>query len=197
MFFLQNTKTRTLVLISLFAALTAVGAFIKIPTPVVPFTLQFFFCAFSGLLLGAKSAFYSQILYIFIGLAGLPVFTGGGGLMYIFQPTFGYLIGFALCAYLIGHFTDRAEKFHFLTLFAVIVLGLMIVYVFGVLHLYLILNYYLDKDVSLLQSLWIGFLPYITFDVLQSAVIAYIARRVLPLLRKSGYVQEPRPVAHH
>lgn len=194
---MQNTKTRTLVLISLFAALTAVGAFIKIPTPVVPFTLQFFFCAFSGLLLGAKAAFYSQILYIFIGLAGLPVFTGGGGLMYIFQPTFGYLIGFAFCAYIIGRFTDQAEKFHFLTLFAVIVLGLMIVYVFGVLHLYLILNYYLDKDVSLLQSLWIGFLPYITFDVLQSAVIAYIARRVLPLLRKSGYIQEPRPVTHH
>lgn len=189
---MQNTKLRTMVLISLFAALTAVGAFIKIPTPVVPFTLQFFFCSFAGLLLGGKNAFYSQLLYIFIGLVGLPVFTGGGGPMYIFQPTFGYLVGFAFCALFIGRFADKTEKLRFGTLFGSIVAGLMIVYLFGVAHLYAVLNFYLDKDVSLWNSILIGFLPYITFDVIQSAIIAYLALRILPILRKSGYAPVPQ-----
>ena len=72
-------KTKDLVLIALFAALTAAGGFINIPTPFVPFSLQFLFCAYAGVLLGAKRALLSQLLYLAIGLAGLPVFTKGGG----------------------------------------------------------------------------------------------------------------------
>ena len=112
--------------------------------------------------------------------------------MYIFQPTFGYLVGFAFCALFIGRFADKTEKLRFGTLFGSIVAGLMIVYLFGVAHLYAVLNFYLDKDVSLWNSILIGFLPYITFDVIQSAIIAYLALRILPILRKSGYAPVPQ-----
>lgn len=106
----MKIKTRDMILISMFAALTAIGAFIKIPTPIVPFTLQYLFCAYSGVLLGAKHGLYSQLLYVGIGLMGIPIFANGGGPTYIFQPTFGYLLGFILCAYVIGKSTEKLKK---------------------------------------------------------------------------------------
>ena len=69
-----KTTVRDSIFIALFAALTAVGAFIKIPTPIVPFTLQFLFCTYAGLLLGARNGLYSQLLYMFIGLIGIDVY---------------------------------------------------------------------------------------------------------------------------
>ena len=75
-------KTREMILIALFAALTSIGAFIKIPTPIVPLTLQYLFCAYSGILLGSWTLFAT--LYLVIGLMGF-CFTQGGGLTYIFS----------------------------------------------------------------------------------------------------------------
>ncbi len=96
--------------ISLFAALTAVGAFIKVPFYPVPFTLQFLFCAYAGMLLGARKGLYSQLLYVGIGLIGVPVFANGGGLSYVFQPTFGFLIGFIIAAFVMGLFIGKNPK---------------------------------------------------------------------------------------
>lgn len=182
-----KTNVRDMILISLFAALTAIGAFIRVPTP-IPFTLQFLFCSYAGLLLGARNGFYSQALYICIGLIGIPVFTNGGGPAYVLQPTFGYLIGFAVCAYIIGRFVDRADQIRFWPMFAVILTGLMVVYVFGVAHLYLIVNLYMHKEMTALAALAAGFLPYVAFDVAQGAAIALSAVRIIPILKRSGYL---------
>ena len=72
-------RTKNLMYCSLFTALIAVGAFIKIPIPVVPFTLQFFFTTLAGLLLGSKMGAVSVIAYMVLGLVGLPIFSEGGG----------------------------------------------------------------------------------------------------------------------
>lgn len=69
----QHDMTRNMVLAALFAALTAIGAFLQIPTGTVPITLQFLFTALAGLLLGWKWGAISQLLYVGIGLLGLPV----------------------------------------------------------------------------------------------------------------------------
>lgn len=87
-------RTVDLILCALFAALIAVGAFIKIPIPGVPFTLQVLFTTLAGLLLGSRMGAVSVAIYIILGLAGVPIFTGGGGIGYVVYPTFGYLIGF-------------------------------------------------------------------------------------------------------
>lgn len=181
---------REMTLISLFAALTAIGAFVKIPTPVVPFTLQFLFCTYAGLLLGAKLGLYSQFLYLFIGLIGIPIFTNGGGITYLLQPTFGFLIGFALCSYIVGKTVDCSGKIKFWTIFVMILVGLAVVYLFGVSYLYLIVNFYLHKEMTWMTALAVGFIPYIVFDVLQSVVIALSAVRIIPLLRASGYLKK-------
>ena len=91
------SKTKTLIYCSLFTALIAAGAFIKIPVPVVPFTLQYLFTMLAGLLLGSKRGTISVVAYMLLGLAGLPIFSEGGGLWYVFKPSFGYKIGRASC----------------------------------------------------------------------------------------------------
>ena len=94
----QQTKTKRLILMSIFTALIAIGAFIKVPVPVVPFTLQFLFTTLAGLLLGSSLGSACVLAYILLGLLGLPIFAAGGGPGYIFNPSFGYLIGFWLGA---------------------------------------------------------------------------------------------------
>ena len=92
---MRNSKLRNQILCAIFTALIAIGAFIRIPVPVVPFTLQFLFTTLAGVLLGSRLGATSVILYIVLGLLGVPVFAEGGGPGYILKPSFGYLPGFA------------------------------------------------------------------------------------------------------
>jgi len=181
-------KTRDMILIAMFAALTAIGAFMRIETPIVPFTLQFVFCAYSGVLLGSKKGALSQILYVCIGLVGFPIFTKGGGLSYIFQPTFGYLIGFIACSFVIGKLTENKEKITFLNIFIPVISGLMVVYALGVPYLYMIVNVYFGKTMPVAAAIGAGFTPYIIPDLILSALVALTALKVVPILKKADLV---------
>lgn len=64
----------------------------------------------AGFLLGAKLATVSVIVYLSIGLVGVPVFSAGGGPAYIFRPGFGFLLGFVLAAFVIGTITEKVGK---------------------------------------------------------------------------------------
>ena len=85
------------------AALTALtaGAHLSLPLPYIPFTLQLFAVFGVGLTLGASRGLYALMLYLAAGFAGLPVFSAGGGPLYLLQPSCGYLFGFAAAAYLL------------------------------------------------------------------------------------------------
>lgn len=103
-------KTKGVIYCGLFTALIAVGAFIKIPIPVVPFTLQYLFTMLAGLLLGSRLGTVSVLSYMLLGLAGLPIFSEGGGLWYVFKPSFGYIIGFAVGTFVTGWIAEHMEK---------------------------------------------------------------------------------------
>lgn len=179
-------KARDLILVAMFAALTAIGAFIKIPIPYVPFTLQFLFCAFAGMILGARLGALSQIVYVGMGLLGLPVFTEGGGIGYIFKPTFGYLIGFIAAAYVIGKLTERIKELTILKSFLIILSGLFFVYLFGVLYLYAIYNLYLGKSMSLYMAIFYGFIVCFLGDIVLSFVTAVASVKIIKVTRKIG-----------
>ena len=87
---IMKLKTKELTTCALFAALIAVGAFIKIDIPLpmytMHFTLQWFFVLMAGFLLGSTLATLSIIVYLCIGPVGVPVFAAGGGPTYIFRP---------------------------------------------------------------------------------------------------------------
>ena len=106
----MSQKTKMLARAALLAALTAVGAFIKIPLGYSSITLQFFFTAMAGCLLGPYWGAASQGVYVLLGLVGLPIFTLGGGFGYVFQPTFGFLLGLIPSALVIGLITRKSRR---------------------------------------------------------------------------------------
>lgn len=184
---IQNSqlRTRSYVLASLFAALTAAGAFIKIPFPIVPFTLQTFFVVLSGTLLGPVFGSLSQLLYLVIGLLGIPVFANGGGLGYIFQPTFGYLLSYPIAAGVIGLLLRRKKKET--TIFktaAAIFVGMIIIYTIGVTGLYLNLNYIIAKPTSFSTALWTGCILFIPSTIVKSVVATALTQKLSGSLLK-------------
>lgn len=184
----MNLKTRDLVLISIFSALTAIGAFIRIPLPIVPFTLQYFFCALGAILLGARRGFLAQLIYVGIGLIGVPVFTKGGGPQYILQPTFGYLIGFIVAAYIIGKITGNIKNLKMMNIFVACIVGLGVIYLLGCVHMYIIYNFYLDQIMSVWTAVKLGLITCLPSDLLLTLIISIVGIRVIPLLRRLEYI---------
>ena len=133
-----------MILVTLFAALIAVGAFIRIPVPFVPFTMQTFFIVLSGMLLGRKLGAASAALYVLIGLIGIPVFTQGGGIGYVLKPSFGYLIGFVVGAFITGAIARKVPQPSFWRLMVAALVGLLAVYVIGTTYFYFLSNYYIE-----------------------------------------------------
>ena len=146
-----NNRNKVIIVISFFTALTAIGAYIKIPLPHIPITLQTFFVLMSGNLLGFKFGTISQILYLILGLIGIPIFAYGGGPGYIFQPTFGYLLGYPLCAFTIGMllklFSSHSERIStskkklFIIFLLSDFIGILVIFIFGLVYLYINLKF--------------------------------------------------------
>ena len=164
--------TRKLVRTALFAALTAVGAFLKIPLGPSAITLQFFFTAMAGCLLGSGCGALSQLIYVLLGLLGLPIFTAGGGFSYVLHPTFGFLLGLIPSALVIGLITRKSR--HPLRIILACVAGLATLYAVGLPYMGLILNVYLGKGWSLGRLLRDGMLLFLPGDALKIAVAAIL-----------------------
>lgn len=172
-------NTRTLTRTALFAALTAAGAFIRIPLGYSSITLQFFFTAMAGCLLGPVWGPVSQTVYVALGLIGLPIFTQGGGLTYLLQPTCGFLIGLIPAAWVIGLLTAHRPPHPVRTALACLA-GLAVLYAVGLPYMAVILNQYTGKAMDFSAILWAGMLPFLPGDMLKIAVTAALA----PLLQK-------------
>lgn len=183
---MRAEKTKNMILASLFVALIAIGAFIKVPVPVVPFTLQFLFTMLAGLLLGARWGFFSVAMYICIGLIGFPVFAQGGGISYVFQPSFGYLIGFAVGAYVTGQIANKEEKPGYLRLLLANFSGLALVYLFGMIYYYLIMSLYLKAPIGLWPLFLYGFVLAVPGDIFLCILGAVLGKRLIPLMKEGG-----------
>lgn len=179
-------KAKSLVLVAMFAALTAIGAFIKVPIPVVPFTLQIVVVFLAASLLGSKRALYSQLVYIAVGLAGVPVFNEGGGLAYIFKPSFGYLIGFALAAYVMGAFLERKASPTRKDFITANLVGLVCIYGVALPYLYYALNFWLGMDTSWIGILAIGFSGGALIDVGLAIITGLFAMRLHQAFKAAG-----------
>lgn len=173
-----------LILCAMFAALVAIGGFIKIPLGPIPLTMQFLFTNVAVLLLGRRLGTTAVIVYVVIGLLGIPVFTQGGGPAYIFQPTFGYLLGFIAGAWLAGLMIERATAATFWHYLLAGFGNMLVVYACGVPYFYLIANYYLGTPVGVKALLVSGFLLTVPSDILSCCFSAFLAKRLRPLLRK-------------
>lgn len=164
-------KTAEMTKMALMVAMNCVSAYIIIPLPfsLSPLALQTMIVNLTGYVLNAKQAFMTMLVYLLVGLAGVPVFTGGSaGPGKLFGPTGGYIIGFLFTAVFLAYF--RGEKYSFKR-YALLgcVIGILLIYVFGVVQLKLITGMGWDK------AIMTGALPFIPLDIVKCLAAAVIA----------------------
>ena len=173
-----NSPLRRMVYASMFGALTALGAFIIIPLQPVPISLQTLFCALAGLLLGARTGALSQIIYVLLGIIGLPVFAGGkAGLGTLLGPTGGYLLGFVVAAFVIGKLIEIKPQAGIVWTGIAFLAGSLVIYACGVLQLSFV------AELSLSKSVLVGVIPFLPGDLLKVAAAALIGEKIRKYFR--------------
>ena len=183
-------RTRRVLLTALFAALTALGGWIRIPFVPVPLTLQTLFVYLSGMWIGKTSGFISQAVYLAAGLAGLPVFSAGGGPAYVLHPTFGYLIGFPCAAWVLGAMIEKvSDPCSTRTLLWAGICAILIILGAGTIGLYANLNWISGASVSFIHAVWTGFAVFLPGEGVKFALAAGLYRR----LRGAFLHEEARP----
>ncbi|MEJ5359494.1 MAG: biotin transporter BioY [Desulfobacterales bacterium] len=169
---------RPVVFAALFAALTAVGAYVAVPVGPVPIVLQNFFVMLAGLLLGSRWGVASVGIYLLAGAVGLPVFAGGtGGLARFAGPTGGFLLGYLPVVFLVGRIVEGRPPRLWRDLTA-LVLGSLLLYLCGVSWLKVVTGMSVSKAIAA------GMLPFLPGDGLKVAAAALAARSIRPLLQR-------------
>lgn len=162
--------TRQVVAVFAFAVLTAIGARLSVPIPgtPIPFTLQPVAVLLSGLLLGGVLGTSSQLAYLALGAAGLPVFAAGGGLAYLGGPTGGYLMAFPLAAGIAGLIASNDSGVVRVVLGGIA--GLFIIHLGGASWLSL-QPWVTGGSVAAFE---LTFLPFLVGDLLKVALVAVV-----------------------
>lgn len=166
---LAAPRVRQAVGIVSFAILTAASAKFSLPLPgtTVPFTFQPLAVLLAGALLGARLGAASQILYLSLGIFGIPVFFNQlAGPAYLLGPTGGYLIALPFAAYVTGRLVGRSV----LRTFAATLAGLSVVHAGGV--------SWLAVQAGWAAALTLGLVPFILADLVKAAMVVVIAARI-------------------
>lgn len=168
--------TKRFFLALLVAVVTGIAAQIRIPlgfTP-VPITGQVFTVLLCGVILGNIYGGLSMILYLVIGFAGVPWFSGAVSGLPI-GPTTGYIIGFVPAAFFIGLVTQRYKQTHsFVLLVGLMMVAISIIYICGAAHFALFMK------TNLKTTLYMAVLPFLPIDLIKALFAACTARILLP-----------------
>ena len=156
--------------------LTAIAAQISIPLPFtpVPFTFQPLVVLLGAAALGSRLGMSSQILYLALGIAGLPVFAASPmlpqGAARLLGPTGGYLMAYPFAAFAAGWLAERGFDRRYVTAVIAMMFGLLLVFAGGIVWLTIAST----PPVSLSGALAVGFVPFIILDVLKLLVAAAV-----------------------
>ncbi len=181
---MQTQKTKTLVLIGIMTAVTCILGPLSIALPISPVPISFTNLAiyFSAILLGWKRGTISCLIYLLIGLIGLPVFSGfTGGPNKLVGMTGGYLIGFIFMALITGFFVEHFKNNILMTVVGM-VLGALVTYALGTIWLAYL------SGMTFTAALFAGVIPYIPGDLVKIAIAAINAPIIKKRLAKSGYL---------
>ena len=164
--------------VGLFCLLTILGAMVRVPLPgtPVPMTLQTAVVLFAGVALGARLGACSQLLYLAIGLAGVPVFAdSGAGLQYVFGATGGYLLGFLIVPIVVGRLTARSSGLK--PTLAAAAVGTILIFTLGV-------GWLAISTGSVWTALEQGLLPFWLGAVLKCGLVVAAGSMLGPACRK-------------
>lgn len=182
---------------ALFVALIVVGGFIRIPIGPIPITLQLIFVLLAGSIGGKGVGFFAPLIYLLIGLAGIPVFSAGGGITYALYPTFGYLASFPIAGFISG-----LAKKGFPQRLACNFIAVAVVHIIGVIYFYLMGNIYLQTadiiynetmsnpiysgaKITPLQAFMSGSLVFIPLDLISAIVGALLSNKIVKIINRT------------
>ncbi|MBR5375770.1 MAG: biotin transporter BioY [Lachnospiraceae bacterium] len=169
-------KTRDIVYIGIFAALITICSWISIPMT-VPFTLQTFAVFLAVLLLGGRRGVISVLIYILLGIVGVPVFSGfRGGPGVLLGPTGGYILGFVATALIMWAFEKIKTEHKTLIPVISMLLGLLACYTFGTAWFSVIYNNGTDTPASVPMILGWCVIPFIIPDLIKILLAFLISR---------------------
>jgi biotin transport system substrate-specific component len=178
----------SLVYSGMFAALMMIGANITAFAPFltmggVPITLQTFFAILAGLILGSRLGAVSMTVYMFVGLAGAPVFAKfGGGFGSIISPTFGFIISFIFVAYIVGKIVEKNGHLNSY-IFAALV-GCTINYLFGTNWMYFAYKLWAAApDAFTYKIAWLWMVPPLPKDIFLSVLAGIFGHRMYKVLK--------------
>lgn len=179
----KHLHVKQLTQCALFVALIVVGAYIRIPLPLNDYyTLQLLFVLLAGLFLGAKYGTISVIVYVILGLIGIPVFADGGGFGYILNASFGYLLGFIAGAWIAGwlaeHLRIGVMKRMLISCYA----ALVAIYGFGLPYKYFVLHYVMKLPITWPVVLAACFPIDLPCDVVLCFLTACLAKKLSSVL---------------
>lgn len=180
----MKIKIEDMILSAMFAALICVGAFIRIPVPVMPFTLQVLFVILAGLICGKTGGGFSALIYLLLGLSGLPIFTQGGGISYLLKPSFGFIIGFVFGAFVAGAIANKVKNPGYGRIYAAAAAGVAVIYACGIPYFYIINNVVLGIPMTVKATLYSCFLLVIPGDIISCVFAGLLAKRLIPLRQK-------------
>lgn len=170
-----------MVLVAVFAALISACSFIQIPLGPVPFTLQTFAVFATAGLLGTKRGTIAVVIYILLGVIGIPVFAGSGGPGIIAGPTGGYITGFIFTALIIGMimkvFENSGVKVRFIMTIIAMLVGDMVCFAIGTIQFMFVMK------VSLSVALGYCVIPFIVPDIAKIIVATILIDRVKKYVR--------------
>lgn len=191
---LMTKKKRTLrpidmAYVAMFVALMAIGANLTamITFGSIPLTMQTFFAIMAGALLGSRLGSLSMVVYMIVGLIGVPVFAGfQAGPGTVLTPTFGFIVSFIFVAYATGKIIEARTEPALPRFFAACFVGLFLNYFIGTTLMYLALNFWVTGSHGISYAMaWTGMLPFIPKDIFFTIVAAVIAPRIYRRVRKA------------
>lgn len=184
----SKMSTLSLVYCGMFASLMMIGANITAFAPFlvvgsVPITLQTFFAVLSGLLLGSRLGAIAMTVYMFIGLAGAPVFAKfSGGFGSVISPTFGFIVSFIFVAYIAGKIVERNNKLHSYIIASLV--AMVVNYVFGTNWMYVAYKLWAAApDIFTYKVAWVWMVPPLPKDILLSVLAGIFGHRMYKVLK--------------
>lgn len=167
-------------------AVLVVASQIALPIFPVPITLQSLAVLIIGYLLTPRNAMMSTLLFLILGLIGLPVFTGfSGGVQSVLTPSFGFVISFIPASYFQAKYLQNKKIPHLKDFAIAGLINLVFMYVIGLIYMTGILNIHLGSNLHLWGVLMVGLMPFIPGDILKFVVSITLSKRLRKIFLNS------------
>lgn len=177
------------IMAAVFAALMGVLSQISIPIGAVPLTLQTLVAALAGIILGKNWGTVIMLVWMLLGVVGIPVFAyASSGPAILLGPTGGYIIGFLFISYLSGVWVQQKNSFWLNFLLSL--LANACCFLFGLVVFILYFHYGLNKELTVFQALMLTVVPFIPSTLIKAALAGVLGLKIKHALYMAGLVHE-------